>query len=188
MVIDETCISLVIVLDDRRVGSIIVLVFEERVFDYRFPKFPKLWIAPSCERSIIAQPDNFFSRTVHNPNHYRFEIFFFFNYQKSSKRFQCLKFFLILILLLIYKYVYLIKKAIFFFSGINYLLLLTEVLLLLRLEIIESPRLTTPLWVMLNARNLYRSSPALGLYAFSGRLCTRGLMWSGTETYRWTVN
>lgn len=36
---------------------------------------------------------------------------------------------------------------------INYLLLLTEVLLLLRLEIIESPRLTMPLLVVLNVRS-----------------------------------
>lgn len=39
------------------------------------------------------------------------------------------------------------------YSVIDYLLLLTEVLLLLCLEMIESPRLTTPLWVMLNARS-----------------------------------
>jgi hypothetical protein len=55
------------------------------------------------------------------------------------------------------------------------------VLLLERLFMMLSPQLTTPpLLVMLNVRNLYRSSPHLGLYGFSGRLHTLGLIWSGT--------
>lgn len=62
---------------------------------------------------------------------------------------------------------------------------LTLVLLLERLFMMLSPQLTTPpLLVMLNVRNLYRSSPHRGLYGFSGRLQTLGLMWSGTVCNR----
>jgi hypothetical protein len=46
-----------------------------------------------------------------------------------------------------------------------------------------SPQFTTPpLLVILNVRSRYNSSPDLGLYGFSGRLHTRGLIWSGTGT------
>jgi hypothetical protein len=62
---------------------------------------------------------------------------------------------------------------------------LTLVLLLERLFMMLSPQLTTPpLLVMLNVRNLYRSSPHRGLYGFSGRLQTLGLTWSGTACNR----
>jgi hypothetical protein len=63
---------------------------------------------------------------------------------------------------------------------------LTLVLLLDRLFMMLSPQLTTPpLFVMLNVRNLYSSSTSQrGLYDFSGRLKTLGLMWSGTASNR----
>lgn len=79
-------------------------------------------------------------------------------------------------------HIYQLIKNYFFYSR-TYLLAveLTLVFDLERLLIIESPQLTTPLLVMLNVRKRYRSSLSLGLYGFSGREQTLGLMWSGTE-------
>lgn len=52
------------------------------------------------------------------------------------------------------------------------------------LLMMESPQLTTPLFVMLKCLSRYRSSLNLGLIAFSGSEHTRGLIWSGTVWVR----
>lgn len=61
---------------------------------------------------------------------------------------------------------------------------LTLVLLRDRLDIIESPQLTTVPLLIEKVRNRYKSSLWRGLYGRSGNEHTRGRTWSGTATTR----
>jgi hypothetical protein len=69
---------------------------------------------------------------------------------------------------------------------------LTDVLLLDRRDMIESPQLTTVPLLIEKVRRRYKSSLTRGLYGVygrSGREHTRGLIWSGTiGTTEWNIH